>query len=252
MTQENSLGGAGARHHQLRQLLRSVLPPESECAAYLPRLASYVDAQLAGEDYLSRYPDIAIHLDTCLACADSYARLYDLEIALAQEALPTPKVMPTPDLSFLSRPEAKPSPSLVDLLSAALTTTANTIRLQLTAELLAFLQPQQSAALTRSAVDDSRYSEVLYELHPEQYPETAIPIKLVVYRDAQRLEQCLLEVTVMPPGVSWPNLGGYTVTLQMGSDYLTATTDAWGVAPFLDLSIARLDDLALVVELTKV
>ena len=104
------------------------------------------------------------------------------------------------------------------LLADALITTANSIRLQLTAELLALLQPQQPLALTRSSVDDARYHEVLYELQAEQLPETTIPIRLTAYRDSLRPEECLLEVIVMPPGVNWPNLGGYSVTLQMGQD----------------------------------
>jgi hypothetical protein len=249
MRQENSLGDAGARQRQLHQLLRSAAPPESECAAYLPRLAAYIDAQLAGEDYLTLYADIAAHLDSCLACADSYARLYELEIALAAETLPAPRAIPTPDLSFLSMPEAKPT--LLDLLADALTTTAERIRLHLTTELLAFLQPQESALLTRSSAEDSRYHEVLYELQPEQLPESAIPLKLTAYRDAERPELCLLEVTVAPPGERWPNLGGRTVTVQRNGERRTAATDAWGVAAFADLPVTWLADLAVVVELTK-
>jgi len=251
MAQKNSLGDAGQRRQQLRQLLQSTPPLESECEAYLPRLATYIDAQLAGEDYLNRYADIALHLDSCLACADSYARLYELEVTLAADALPASSALVRPDLSFLSRPQESFSPSLRDLLADALTTTAQMIRLQLTTDLLAFLQPQQSAALTRSTVHDSRYHEVLYELKPEQYPELAIPIKVTAYRDAERPDLCLLEVTVVPAGERWPNLGGRTVTLQMGGDRMTATTDAWGVAPFLGVAIARLGDVSLVVGLTK-
>jgi hypothetical protein len=174
-----------------------------------------------------------------------------LEVALVAEALPSPHVLPAPELSFLSMPAAKSSRSLRELLATALTTTANQIHLQLSADLLALLQPQQSAAFTRSSVDDSRYHEVLYELEAESSTESAIPIQLTAYRDAEQPEQCLLEVTVMPSGERWPNLGGRTVTLWIGDDRLTATTDAWGVAAFAGIAIARLGDLLLVVDLTK-
>ena len=115
MTQRNSLGDANARHHQLYELLRSASPSESECELYLPRFDAYIAAQLAGEDYLTRFSEIAIHLDSCESCADSYARLYELEVALAAEALPAPQTIPAPELSFLSAPKAQPAPSLLDV-----------------------------------------------------------------------------------------------------------------------------------------
>lgn len=251
MTQENRLGDANARHHQLLGVLRSASPSEVECQNFLPRLDAYIAAQLAGEDYLARYADIALHLDRCETCADSYARLYELEVALAGDTLLVPQAIPAPDLSFLSRPSAQSANSLLELLADAVCTTTNTIRLQLTADLLALLQPHQTAPLTRSSLDDARYGEVLYELQPEQLSTSIMPIKLTAYRDSLHPEQCLLEVIVMPPGVSWPNLAGYSVTLQQDDDHMTHTTDAWGVAAFPEIPIARLSGVALHIELAQ-
>ena len=251
MTQENSLGDANARNHLLLDLLRSEPPVESECQAILPRIEAYVAAQLSGDDYLVRYADIAFHLDRCEMCADAYARRYELELALIADALPTPRVIPAPDLGFLAQPAAQSANRLLDLLADALHTTANTLRLQLTADLLALLQPHQPAFLTRASADDARYGELLYELQPEQLPATIIPIRLIAFRDTLHPEQCLLEVTVIPPGVNWPHLGGYTVTLQLGQDCLMQTTDAWGVAAFVDIPLVRLSEVALLIELAK-
>jgi hypothetical protein len=251
MTQENRSGAANARHQQLLELLRSATPTESECQNYLPRLEAYIAAQLDGEEYLTRYADIALHLDRCENCADSYARLYELELALAANALPVPQSIPAPDLSFLSTPKAQSANSLLDLLKDALTTTANTIRLQLTEGILALLQPQQPESLTRSSIDDARYGEVLYELQPEQLPAATLPLRLTAYRDTLHPELCLLEVSVIPPGVHWPNLAGYTVTLQFGDDRVTQTTDAWGVVAFSEVPIARFSEVALEVDLAQ-
>jgi hypothetical protein len=251
MSEENRPGDTFARHHQLLEILRSASPPESECQSYLPRLDAYIAAQLAGEDYLTRYADIALHLDRCERCADSYARLYELELALAAGELPAPQLMPAPDLSFLSTPKTQGGNSLLDLLADALRSTTNNIRLHLTEELLALLQPHQPAALTRSSVDDARYGEVLYELQPEQLPAPTMPIRLTAYRDSLQPEQCLLEVVAMPPGVNWPNLAGYTVTLQIGDEQVTQTTDAWGVVAFAGIPITRLREVALHVDLAR-
>jgi hypothetical protein len=159
--------------------------------------------------------------------------------------------MPAPDLSFLSQPKAQGANSLLDLLADALRFTTKTIRLQLTEDLLALLQPHEPAPLTRSSVDDVRYGEVLYELQPDQLPATTMPIRLTAYRDNLHPEQCLLEVIVMPPDVNWPNLAGYTVTLQLGHDHMTHTTDAWGVAAFPDIPLTRLSEAALHVDFTQ-
>jgi hypothetical protein len=199
---------------------------------------------LAAEDYLASFADVALHLDRCVTCADSYARLYELEVALAADALPDPAAMPAPDLSFLRQP----AQSLLARLAGALTTSATTLRLQFTDDLLALLQPTQPSPLTRAAGDDARYAHVLYELQPQQLPPTPLPFKMTLYRDAQQPLQCLVEVLVMPPGVHWPNLGGYIVTLQIGETVMTQTSDAWGAVAFAALPLARVGEITLIVE----
>ncbi|MEM7129694.1 MAG: hypothetical protein AAF702_25405 [Chloroflexota bacterium] len=235
-----------AGKEKLRQLLMADTPPRNECDGYQPLLHDYVEAQLAGADYLGAFEEIALHLDNCLTCADVYARLYDLELALGTDSLPVPVSLLTPDLGFLQISAEGRKPTLAELLSETITRMADTIRVQLTEELLVLLQPPQdmlqSAALVRAA-DNARFQELLYEIQPEQLPPTAVPMRLAVYQDAEAETMCLVEITITPPGEAWPALGGRTVHVQVGDEQHSATTDAWGVAAFEEIPVARLSSL---------
>ncbi len=69
-----------------------------ECRAWLP---SYVDAEVGGLPVGQLYPQVKRHLDLCADCQTEYLEM--LELALVEDAgeLPVPKIIPTPDLSFL-------------------------------------------------------------------------------------------------------------------------------------------------------
>jgi hypothetical protein len=66
------------------------------------KLAAYAEAELAGEDVVSKFPTLWRHIQRCEECGALYADL--LEITLLEESgeLPIPEKLPEPNLSFLS------------------------------------------------------------------------------------------------------------------------------------------------------
>lgn len=234
---------------QRQALLARILqarPPESACQTCLEQLDGYVTAQLAGQDYAVRFPEVAAHLDACPDCAEAYGRLYELELAAATGRLPLPNRLPKPDLSFLA-PQA--APGLAEALSAAVRRLGNGLTFHLSAGLLPLLRPAPALAAVRVPADSVRYGEVLLALEPDDARRAGLPLGLTAYRDARRPEVCLLEVKVEPPGRSWPDLGGTTVTLTAAGDQRRAVTDAWGLAAFEGVAVAHLAQLMVEIEL---
>lgn len=240
MKRNNTFGTAAER---LTQLQRALLPDVNEmtCEQCLAQLDEYITAQLAGVPYLTQFPATAVHLDTCPECADAYARLYDLALADAVDALPHFSHRPAPDLSFLPS-----QPTLLEQLRDALQRSGDRLALQLTAGLVSLLQPPPNAApAVRSGA--ARYGDRLMALDEAQAEQLDSPVTFTAYRDAQQPEMCLLEVVVQPPEVSWPALGGNTVIIELPEAQRQAVTDAWGVAAFPDVPVRHLPSLRLVV-----
>jgi hypothetical protein len=253
---KNEAGG----QRRLMRALRSK-PNDEACQACLSQLDEYIAAQLAGEDYVARFANVAAHLDACLDCAGAYARLYELELADAANRLPQPDQLPDPDLAFLRHPAAESlsptthqaslkAPDLAQQLRHAMRRPGERLTLQLSADLLALLRPSPTALLTRAPADTERYGEILLSLEPAMVPDLDIPITLTAYRDAQQPEMCLVEAVVEPAGRSWPDLGGIRVTLLLAGEKHEAISDAWGVASFEGVRINDLADMALEVTLT--
>lgn len=248
-------GSEEAGQARLLRALRSG-PNDAACQDCLDQLDEYVAAQLAGEDYRARFPEVAVHLDACPDCAEAYARLYELELAEAANRLPQPDQLPAPDLSFLARESAATSAStgraaadLAERLRTALRRTGATIRLQLSADLVSWLTPAPAATLTRAPADTERYNEALLNLEPAQAPALDLPLTLTAYRDAHHPERCLVEVVVEPAGRSWPDLGGAAVALAFPGERREAVTDAWGAASFEGVPVNELAEMALEVTL---
>lgn len=239
-----SIGNADERRRRLAQVIR-MKPDDAACLACLNQLDAYIAAQLGGEDYAARFPDVARHLDGCVECAQAYARLYELERAAMAETLPQPAHLPRPDLGFL-QPQ---SPSLAERLRAALRRAGDRFTLRLSDDLLAGLRPAPAIALTRAPADAERYAEVLLVLRPDESLRSELPFGLTAYRDARRPDECLLEVSVELPGRSWPDLGGLTVALVLGTQKREAVTDAWGLAAFEGVPVAALGEASVEVEL---
>lgn len=240
MTGRIGFGNENTRVERFRNVLKK--PAAEACEGCLQRLDDYIAAQLAGDAYayLEEYPNVAMHLDACIECAGAYARLYELAVAEANDALPSPTTMPAPNLSFLETESA----GLAERLWEAVIRTDDTLRLELSAGLLALLTPSEPAAALRSA-DDARYGEVLLRLDPTEVEDYDVPLTLSAYRDAEQPDTCLVETVVKPAGESWPNLAGRSVTLTIGDAVRTSETDSWGVAAFEGVPIDSLDEMTI-------
>lgn len=217
-------------------------PSEAACAHCLAHLDDYVQAQLNGRSYRTDYPTIAPHLDACEECATSYAHLYTLLHAEQRHALPQPPTIPTPDLSFLP-----PMPTLAAALQTAVQRTTNRLILQMNETLRILLTPPPTPQLAvRSA--NQRYSHCLLQLPADT---NSIPVTIAAYADQQNPNHCLLELTIAPPGRSWPDLAGSQITLSTPhATPQTAVTDEWGAVSFPHLPIAALGQLRLEIDLS--
>jgi hypothetical protein len=246
MAKKRTFGNEETRRARLEAVLRPSTD-EAACQRCLDQLDAYIEAQLGDEDYLSAYPEVAVHLDQCPACADAYARLYDLVLADAADLLPQPANVPAPDLSFLKSTSTQQTPSLRQLVEQAISQVGNKLTFDFSAALLSLWQPPAPVAATRAA--DERYGDFLARLEPADVPGFDFPLQLTLFRDAQKADMILVEVTVTPPGRAWPNLTGSTVTLIVDETRREAVTDAWGLVAFEDVPQAALESLRVEVNL---
>ncbi|HEU4328241.1 MAG TPA: hypothetical protein VFS21_34205 [Roseiflexaceae bacterium] len=60
----------------LAQLLTTTPDPHA-CTLCRDQLETYINKQLAGEDYMAQLPEVAQHLDQCVDCAEIYEQRYD-------------------------------------------------------------------------------------------------------------------------------------------------------------------------------
>ncbi len=214
-------------------------PGETDCRLCLSQLHDYVVTQQAGEDIQRQFAWTRQHLDSCVACAEAYGRLYEMILAEEQNQLAQPEHVPAPDLSFLAV-----TPHLPTLLGQAIQQRGQRLTLQLNQLLTGLLVPSPQAALTRST-GQGRYSQKLLELMPDQLPDAPLPLTLTAFADEEQSGRCLVEVTVEPPGISWPDLAGRKVILTVEASAQTAETDEWGTAVFPNILIQDLDTLRL-------
>ena len=78
-------------------------PDPAACERCLDKLEAYCQAELSGASGAAVDPETARHLDACVACAESYALLY--EALLYSAAVPEPPMLPAPAiLKKLRRP----------------------------------------------------------------------------------------------------------------------------------------------------
>lgn len=220
-------------------------PTEADCDRCIAQLDAYVTLQLEDGDYRGEFPWVAQHLDSCVDCAEVYAQVYELLGAESNGRLPQPVTIPEPDLSFLDSPV-----NLWTMLQTALQITHEQITLRLDVVLAALLLPQASPGLVRGG-EDGRFGEQLLSLTPEQTP-IDLPFSLNAYADRANGELCLVEVTVEPPGKSWPDLGGQEVIVRYLDGMQTAVTDDWGTAVFTNIPRAELQNLILEIHLLTI
>ena len=99
---------------------------EQHCAACQEALPDYVEAELNGQPTRRLFPNVARHLDACLACGEAYVGL--LEVALQAEAEPLAVPTSTPDLDLSFLPSLTPTAILhqfVEMLTEELVRSLN-------------------------------------------------------------------------------------------------------------------------------
>lgn len=246
MDDESKMGDVETQRRRLLKVLYSEANDE-ECARCLSGIDEYVTAQLAGEDYLSNFADIALHLDRCMSCAATYARLYELESATELAHLVQLENIPAPDLSYLDPNRARAQ--LFEQIRDSISRAGEQLTLKFTAGLFSSLQPSPVALRSRAPSDSQLYGDVLLLLDPAELPELDLPISVIAYEHLQQSQSCLVEVIVKPPGTSWPDLGERKVTLRFDDTTYQNNTDAWGVASFEDVPVEALSQMRIEVSL---
>lgn len=234
------------RANNARRLAALLLarPDPTSCNSCLERLEEYIDRQLSGTDYRDALPTVAEHLDSCVACAESYALLYETRLATAN----SPAHIPPPDLSFLEPDAGRPltpaqlrayrTTQRTNVLAAAITSAGNRVSLNLSPGLLAANQAPATALRDASGADAP-----IYEL-AFTTPSAAISqLQLHVYRDDQATDACTLRVQVALVDRDWPELAGVRVTVHGAGRVQQTTTDQWGEAVFSELPLTELGQL---------
>lgn len=222
----------------MRALAHAILQDEDApaCAATLDQLEAFVTLQLDGGDYVAALPNVATHLDGCVACSQSYALLYHLLLAERTNALPVPQHIPAPDLSFLPA-----RPSLGTLLREGVQQLGSRLRVRFSQPLLDLMRPTGQPALAfRDAEGDPLFSFDLPK------PSHAVErLAVAVYADDQSTDSYLVQVSVALPGRAWPDLAGIAVHLS-GPDFdQQIATDPWGEVSFDHVPSAALPNLVI-------
>jgi hypothetical protein len=233
------------RDAQARTLAQVLLaqPDTAACIVCLDTIEAYVAAQLAGEEYAARWVAVAQHLDSCVACAESYARVY--EARLAESEAPAPARIPAPDLSFLPGAAARGAPGLLRAaLAAAVERAGAHLRLTLSQALLDLLPPSSPALALRSGMADTP----LFALDLDEPGSEVEQLRLSAYADSHAAERCSVRVQLSLRGREWPDLAGIPVALILGADRRPAATDSWGEAVFGDVPAEALPGLVVEVD----
>lgn len=228
---------------QARRLAQTITTQHTEAKhiACLDALEAYIDAQLARRDYLRLFPAVAQHLDSCVACAASYALVYDARTAEVT-ALEQIRV-PTPELGFL---QSSRTALLQRRLAEAVERVApQHMRIRLSQALLDLLLPPQTPALAlRSIAADAP----LMTMTLDQLGDTPIQIQLSIYEQHDAPALCTLRAQVTLADREWPELDGIAVAIRFGATQRAATTDPWGEAVFADIPRLALDGLQIEVD----
>lgn len=235
---------------QILHFLQAVYAPQDDalCTQIQAHLYDYVVALVNWNQDRTRsdrnaFTDLRQHLDGCVACSEAFGRLYTSFVQpVSSETMDN---VPEPDLSFLT-----PKESLSERLRRALSQVGETIRLQLSADLLPTLRPALAIGALRSS-QEQEYGELLLQLDPPSALAEQLPASISVYRAGSSPIRCLVEVTVTLPDRTWPDLAGIPITLSIGQLDRTQETDAFGVASFADVAIEELPAVAIAVKVQK-
>ena len=228
---------------QLVQVLTTPLD-EQRCQICLDTLEDYISLQLAGEDYQTQLADVAMHLDSCISCAEAYALLYEARVAEARQ----PTSIPTPDLSFLPITSAdSDGASLQELLQGALEHVGTTLRILFSQQLLDMLRNTPSAEPTLAFREQTEPPSLINLVVEDPSPGVA-NIQITAYANIQDATMCTLRVQVALMGRDWPDLAGVAVRVQIDNAQRQTKTDPWGEALFEQVLIDTLPHLQVEVD----
>lgn len=241
---------------RLRRLARLLTetPDEGACERCLDRLEEYVEAQLDGRDYTALLPEVARHLDMCVACAECYEALYEGNLA-EREGIASPSA-PALALDFLARTPAPDTAgrSFAILLGQALQRSAQGLRLTLSPALLEARPGRPAAGAALRGGPDTPLLELALDAHDPAVAELALDrgeaaiasLTLAAF-PAPQPGRCEVRVQVALPDREWPDLEGLGIELRLGGAARHAQTDAWGAAVFSDVPLAALDQAELTI-----
>jgi hypothetical protein len=222
---------------RLSQVLLAT-PSEQDCQACLDALEAYIDAQLAGQPYTTRYTQVAQHLDACIACAESYGLIY--ETRLNEATQPEPAAIPKPDLSFLT-PASTAIDQLNSLITSATEWLGNQLRFSFSQALLDLLPPPMPSTLAVRGSQAMPLQDITLELAGGSISQ----VHVVVLQRAEATDQCDLHIQLTIPGREWPDLVGIPITLNYGVQHASALSDAWGEAVFRGVPIRELAEMQI-------
>jgi len=243
--------------NRARRLAKALIEPadDAACSACLDALEAYVDLQIDGANYQAAQPTVARHLDSCVACADAYAMLY--EARLAEARMPVPSIIPTFDLSFLRQPAPAPmarrlaelgdaAARLREAMAGAVDRTGERLRLTLSTALLELMPPPlATAAALRSAAAEGA---PLVELTLDEPDGPVEHLRLSVYARLGAPDHSTVRVRVALRGLEWPDLAEVPVTLNVDGKQHEAVTDVWGEAVFEAIATAAVPRLQVEID----
>ncbi|HEX6288857.1 MAG TPA: hypothetical protein VFZ66_06675 [Herpetosiphonaceae bacterium] len=227
---------------QQAQRLAQIITLHHDQAAHsacLDVLEPYITAQLAGQDYIALFPIVTQHLDSCVACAEAYALVYEARLAEATDLLPI--AVPAPALDFLRLSTAD---RLQRTLTAAIERLAERrLRFTLSQSLLDLLAPQRSEFALRGAAH-----EPMLDVTVDQPFGDDTRLQVSVYRQRDAQDQCTVRSQVVLADREWPDLADLPVTLTVGGTQRRAHTDPWGEAVFENVPIDDVPGLQIEVD----
>lgn len=232
-----------------RRLAQVLLTEHDEMkhATCLDALEPYIEAQLAGRDYMGLFPIVAQHLDSCISCAESYALVYKTQ--LAPQAVPVPAVIPQWDLSFLPAPtpvpQLSPAARLREALRAAIEATGSRVRVTLNQALLDLLPPPAPALALRSGTPTEW---VVFDMELEEPGTVIAGLRLTAYQTPKQVEQAMVRVQLALQDRDWPDLADVPVLLRLGDVERRALTDPWGEVLFPDVALVNLREFQVEVD----
>jgi hypothetical protein len=193
----------------MKEFARALLTAQEEaltCADCEMTLADYVDAEVAGDQAATLFPDIARHLQRCPYCARTAHDLRALVLLASDATLPQPRTVPQFDLSFITRePVVTPAPLAVQWqrLTDSVSRLIGAIQIQLGQTVASFtalptgLTPTLAPALAQRGAASSDPTFVEAVAVPDEAENRLVRISLAPVQAGRGA--LLLEVNTLTP-----------------------------------------------------